>query len=223
MDIDPYRVVAFLHVLLFAYWLGADLGVFLHGRRLTRDDIPLDERLRTREIGVMIDMAPRSALVLMIPVGFTLASNWGLPLTGLQIGLLWVFGLAWLWLVWEVHHKKNEPVGRTLQRIDFAIRYIMLAVMLGLGGMSLATGAPVASTWLALKMVLFGAIIMNGIWLRLIGGRWQAAFDKIRQGGENKAVGEQMIKDNRKVASKAALLIWFLVAAMAFLGVVKPF
>ena len=119
MDIDPYRVVAFLHVLLFAYWLGADLGVFLHGKRLTRDDIPLAERLRTREIGVMIDMAPRSALVLMVPVGFTLASNWGLPLTALQIGLLWVFGLFWLWLVWEVHHKKNEPVGRTLQRIDF--------------------------------------------------------------------------------------------------------
>ncbi len=222
MDIDPYRVVAFLHVLLFAYWLGADLGVFLHGKRLTRDDIPLAERLRTREIGVMIDMAPRSALVLMVPVGFTLASNWGLPLTALQIGLLWVFGLFWLWLVWEVHHKKNEPVGRTLQRIDFAIRYIVLAIMLGLGGYSLATGAPVASGWLALKMVLFGGIIMNGIWLRLIGGRWQAAFDKIRLGGEQAIIGEQMIKANRKVASKAALLIWFLVAVMAFLGVVKP-
>ncbi|MBL8628946.1 MAG: hypothetical protein JNM81_04920 [Rhodospirillaceae bacterium] len=223
MDIDPFRVVAFLHVLLFAYWLGADLGVFLHGKRLTRDDIPLDERLRTREIGVMIDMAPRSALVLMVPVGFTLASNWGLPLTGVQIALLWVFGLAWLWLVWEVHHKKNEPVGRSLQRIDFAIRYIVLAVMLGLGLTSLATGAPVASTWLAVKMVLFGAIIVNGIWLRLIGGRWQLAFDKIRLGGADAVLGEQMIKDNRKVASKAALLIWFLVAVMAFLGVVKPF
>ncbi|MBL8644039.1 MAG: hypothetical protein JNK21_08890 [Rhodospirillaceae bacterium] len=222
MDMDPYRVVAFLHVLLFAYWLGADLGVFLHGKRLTRDDIPLDERLRTREIGVLIDMAPRSALVLMVPVGFTLASNWGLPLTALQIGLLWVFGLAWLWLVWEVHHKKNEPVGKSLQRIDFAIRYAVLAVMLGVGGYSLFTGAPVASTWLAVKMVLFGGIIMNGIWLRLIGGRWQVAFDKIRQGGANVAIGEQMIKDNRKVASKAALLIWFLVALMAFLGVVKP-
>lgn len=223
MDIDPFRVVAFIHVLLFAYWLGADLGVFIHGRRLTRDDIPLDERLRTREIAVMIDMGPRTALPLMVPVGFTLASNWGLPLSGAAMISLWVAGMAWVWLVWEVHHKKNLPVGRALQRIDFAIRYAVLAVMLGIGGYSLVTGAPVDQKWLAVKMVLFGAIIMNGIWLRLIGGKWQAAFDKIREGGASVAVGEQMIKDNRKVASKAALLIWFLVALMAFLGVVKPF
>lgn len=223
MEIDPFRVVAFIHVVLFAYWLGADLGVFIHGQRLTRDDIPLDERLRTREIAVMIDMGPRTALVLMVPVGFTLASNWGVPLRSFEIISLWGIGLAWLWLVWEVHHKKNQPVGRFLQRIDFAIRYVVLALMVGLGGYSIATGGPVSSGWLALKMVLFGGIILNGIWLRLIGGKWQVAFDTIRKGGENVAIGELMIKDNRRVASKAALLIWFLVAAMAFLGVVKPF
>jgi hypothetical protein len=223
MDIDVMRVVAFVHVVLFAYWLGADLGVFLHSKRLTRDDIPLDERLRTREIGVLIDMAPRTALVLMVPVGFTLSVNWGSPITGGWLAALWVFGLAWLWLVWEVHHKKNEPLGKALQRVDFAIRYVVLAGMLGLGGYSLITGEPIAATWLALKMVLFAGIIMNGIWLRLIAGRWVVAFDLIRKGGDNVATGEQMIKDNRKVASKAALLIWFLVALMAFLGVVKPF
>lgn len=223
MEIDLLRVVAFVHVVLFAYWLGADLGVFLHGKRLTREDIPLDERLRTREIGVLIDMAPRTALVLMIPVGFTLSTAWGSPITGGWLAGLWVFGLFWLWLVWEVHHKKNVPVGKTLQSIDFAIRYVVLAGMLGIGGLSLISGEPIASKWLAVKMVLFGGIIMNGIWLRLIGGRWAVAFDMIRKGGEKIAIGEQMLKDNRKVALRAVLLIWFLVALMAFLGIVKPF
>ncbi len=223
MEIDLLRVVAFVHVVLFAYWLGADLGVFLHGKRLTREDIPLDERLRTREIGVLIDMAPRTALVLMIPVGFTLSTAWGSPITGAWLAGLWVFGLFWVWLVWEVHHKKNVPVGKTLQSIDFSIRYVVLAGMLGIGGLSLINGEPIASKWLAVKMVLFGGIIMNGIWLRLIGGRWALAFDMIRKGGEKVAIGEQMLKDNRKVALRAVLLIWFLVALMAFLGVVKPF
>jgi hypothetical protein len=223
MDFDPMRVMAFVHVVLFAYWLGADLGVFLHGKRLTREDIPLAERLRTREIGVLIDMAPRTALVLMVPVGFTLSIAWGSPIQGVALGALWVFGLLWLWLVWEVHHKKNEPVGKTLQTIDFSIRYVVLAGMLGIGGYSLVMGEPVAATWLAVKMVMFAGIIMNGIWLRLIGGRWAVAFDQIRKGGEYVAIGEQMLKDNRKTALKAVMLIWFLVAAMAFLGVVKPF
>lgn len=223
MDIDILRVVAFVHVVLFAYWLGADLGVFLHGKRLTRDDIPLEERLRTREIGVMIDMAPRTALVLMVPVGFTLSTAWGSPITDGWLAALWAFGLFWLWLVWEVHHKNNQPIGKTLQRIDFSIRYVVLAGMLGLGGYSLAVGEPIASKWLAVKMVLFSFIIMNGIWLRLIGGRWAVAFDRIRKGGDERVIGEQMIKDNRRVAIRAALTIWGLVALMAFLGVVKPF
>ena len=49
MDIELLRLVAYVHVLLFVYWLGTDLGVFLCSARLTRDDLSLEERLRVRE------------------------------------------------------------------------------------------------------------------------------------------------------------------------------
>jgi hypothetical protein len=223
VDIEPLRLMAFLHVLLFVYWLGADLGVFLCSARLTRDDLSLDERLRTREIGVALDMAPRTALPLMIPVGFTLAVPYGGPIAGGWLAALWLFTLAWVALVWTVHHRKNEPIGARLQRIDLGIRYVLMVAMAAFGAACLVTGAPIADKWLATKITLFGVIILNGVWLRRIGGRWQAAFDKVRAGGEARLAGERMIKANRAVARVAALLIWFLVAAMAFLGVVKPF
>ena len=217
------RVVAYVHVLLFVYWLGTDLGVFFCSARLTRDDLSLDERLRVREIGVALDLAPRFALVFMIPVGFTLAVPYGSPVAGGALIAVWVVTLLWAVLTWMVHHKKNQPIGKQLLKIDMGIRYVVLIGMGALGVYCLATGGPIADKWLATKILLYAGIILNGVWLRRIGGRWQAAFDKVRAGGAERLIGEQMIKANRATAKIAAPIIWFLVALMGFLGVVKPF
>ena len=98
MDPFIFSFVKYLHVLLFVYWLGGDLGVWMTGKQMIRDDLSLDERLRIRQVGALIDMAPRVCLVLMIPVGFTLASAWGSQLDGPVLLLLWAFCMVWLWL-----------------------------------------------------------------------------------------------------------------------------
>ena len=65
MYIDPHRLAAFIHVVLFAYWLGADLGVFLCGRAARRKNISDEARALVRRVGHVIDMGPRTAAVLM--------------------------------------------------------------------------------------------------------------------------------------------------------------
>jgi hypothetical protein len=42
-------------------------------------------------------------------------------------------------------------------------------------------------------------------------------------GDTSRTLGEELIKKNQALLNKAALLIWVLVVAMAFLGQVKPF
>jgi hypothetical protein len=56
-----YTLWQYLHILLFVYWLGADLGVFLAARYVARTDLSLDERLRFLDLLLKIDMGPRSA------------------------------------------------------------------------------------------------------------------------------------------------------------------
>jgi hypothetical protein len=223
--VDPFvfSFVKYLHVLLFVYWLGGDLGVWMTGKQMIRDDLSLDERLRIRQVGALIDMAPRVCLVLMIPVGFTLASNWGSQLQGPVLLLLWAFCLAWLWLVWEVHWKKNVPIGKTLGAIDLNLRYVIGTLILGYGLYNLVGGGPVSEKWLAAKITLYGLIIYNGIMLRKIAGNWQTAFDMIRAGGEQRVAGELQMKANRRRVEPPVLTIWALVAIMGFLGVTKPF
>lgn len=223
MNVDAYHLLLFAHVVLFAYWIGADFGVFMCGRRIVRDDLSLEERLRVRQIAMAIDLLPRLALVLMVPVGFSLSRNFGVPINGGGLLALWFTSLTWLALVIAIHHFGGRPVGRLLQKLDYVIRYAMAATIGGYGLLCIAGKTPSGDLWLGAKFILFGLIILNGIVLRLISARWQPAFDLVHQGGDARVVGELAIKANRRRAARAAITIWCLILSTAFLGVVKPF
>ena len=58
---NTYPLWQYAHILLFVYWLGADLGVSVASRYVARADLPLDERLRFLELLLKVDMGPRMA------------------------------------------------------------------------------------------------------------------------------------------------------------------
>jgi hypothetical protein len=214
MSLDPYRIVVFLHVLLFVYWLGADLGVFICSTVGRRKDLTDDQRRGLREAGELIDMAPRTCLVLMVPVGLTLAANFGSPIRGAPLlTVIWLASLAWLWLVWQVHLQHNSSLGRLFWKIDFGIRGLVMAGFVGFGAWCLATGGPIAARWLAVKMLLFGLIILCGIGVRIL--LLSSAKPAPAAAGSARAV------DNR--IRNVVFVIWALVAVIAFIGVTKPF
>jgi hypothetical protein len=215
--LTTYSLVAFLHVLLFAYWLGADLGVFICSLTARRADVSADARARLQQAGTLIDMAPRTCLVLMVPTGLTLAANFGSPIHGAALLAVWAAALAWLWLVWAVHWKHGAPIGQIYWRVDFAIRSVVMAGFLGFGAWCLVTGDPIASRWLAAKMLIFGLIILCGIIVRILLLRMSAAPAPAAAGAPP-ARG-----DGRDLIRQVVLVIWALVALAAFLGVTKPF
>ena len=215
--------MAFFHVFLFVYAIGGDVAVHYIGKYVTRSELSLEERLRVRDLRFIVDMSARSSLVLLLAVGFTLAQAYGSPITGTWLAFLWLADLAWLALVWLVYFNKGTPRGARLQRLDISIRYLVIAGMLAFGSFCLLIGEPISSKWLALKIILFAAILANGVWIRHIATLWQAAFDLVLAEGDDRTRGEQMILEINSVANRAAFLIWLLVVMMAFLGGVKPF
>ena len=223
MTIHMHSLLAFFHVFLFLFAIGGDLALHYIGRYITRSELDLEERLRVRDLRFLVDMSARTALVLLLAVGFTLAQPYGSPITGHWLVLLWFADLAWLGLVWMVYFKKGTSIGMRLHYLDMGIRYVVILSMASFGAYCLVTGDPIASKWLALKIILFAAILLNGVWIRRIILRWPAAFELVNAGGEQRVQGEQMIVEINAVATRAAFLIWFLVVVMAFLGIVKPF
>lgn len=222
MHIDGHSVLVFFHALLFGYWLGADLGVFFCDSQLTRDDLDIEERLRVRRIRYKVDMAPRTCLVLILAVGFSLALRFGSPADGIWLALIWSACLAWLALIWAARLQGGTARGRALSRIDRVVWLLVGAAMIGTGGYALITGELFAGRWLAFKVLLFGVITWNGIWIMRVGDRWYPLFEAVRAGGTEASAAEQEMKVNRRRAATAAGVLWALVLIMAFMGTVKP-
>lgn len=223
MHFDFHSFMTFIHVALFVYAIGGDIAVYYLGKYLVREDLDLDERLRVRDIRLIVDMSARTSLVLLLAVGFTLAVPYGSPITGAWLVLLWVADLAWLALVWLIHQQQGTERGIRLRQVDIRIRYAVAAAMIGFGSYCLYAGSPVYAGWLATKIILYGVIILNGIWIRMIIARWQGAFELVRAGGNDRVRGELLMKEIQGSTNRAAFSIWVLVMLMALIGEMKPF
>ena len=221
MAVAGYDVLVFVHILLFAYWLGADLGVFYGARMAAKPGLTYQERIKIRHVVMVVDMAPRTALILMLPVGFQLASNWVTTLSGTLL-FIWVASLVWLTLMWAVHLTGGTDLGEVLRRIDLTVRYVLMVFLFCLGLYSLLANSPMEPNWLAAKVLLFGLVIAAGIGLRYFAARNPPIFEDLRL-EQNVPEAEQRLDANRKAGARVALLLWTLVAVMAFLGSTKPF
>ena len=223
MYINFHNFIAFIHVFLFVFAIGGDIAVHYIGQYLTRDELSLEERLRVRQMRFIVDMSARTALVLLLPLGFTLAQAYGSPISGNWLGLVWLSAILWLVLVWLVHFQKGTPRGESLRKLDIWVRYFIMISMGSFGAYCLITDGPISSNWLAIKIMLFAAILLNGVWIRQIAGNWPEAFDLVKAGGESAVRGEVLIKELQKRTNRAAFCIWCLFVLMAFLGEVKPY
>ncbi|MBL8201695.1 MAG: hypothetical protein JNK40_12030 [Chromatiales bacterium] len=220
MDADSHTLLRFVHILLFVYWLGADFGVFLGGGWMSRPGLTVVERNRIRDLVMAIDVAPRISLVLMLPVGFSLALAWGAPLPATVLPVLWAGAAAWIAVLLWVHFAHGNPLIGTVLQLDLGLRVLLLAGMLTLGFKGLTAADSIVPGWLSMKFLLFAAIIADGIVLRRISGQWYPAIARLQSG--DTATGEAMLRVRRRKAIVAALTMWLLIAAAGFLGTLKP-
>jgi hypothetical protein len=219
VDADTHTLLRFVHILLFAYWLGADLGVFLGGGWMSRPGLSVAERNRIRDLVMAIDVAPRIALVLMLPVGFSLALAWGAPLPAGALPPLWAASVAWIAALLWLHFAHGHRLAGLVLKADLALRLLVLAGMVVLGVRGLASGGAVPP-WLAVKFLLFAAVISDGVVLRWISSQWRPAIERQMAGDIVRA--EEMLRVRRQKAIVAALVMWLLVGAAAYIGTVKP-
>ena len=221
MIINFHDLMAFFHVVLFVYAIGGDIAVYFIGNYITREELTIEERLRVRSMRFLVDMSARTSLVLLLPIGFTLATTFGSEIKGTALIIIWLFSIVWLGLIWMVHFKKETVIGELLRMLDLLIRYILSLLLIALGIFCLTTNSIIQSDWLSWKIIIFGLILVNGIWIRAIVGRMRKSI-ALAQESDTKIEGEKSIKKDQAVLNKAALLIWVLVILMAFLGELKP-
>ena len=54
-----HSIWVFIHILLFVYWLGGDLGVLILARAATQAKLSFAERVFSLKMSLLIDVLPR--------------------------------------------------------------------------------------------------------------------------------------------------------------------
>ncbi len=213
-------IVTLLHVLVFAYWLGGDVGAFYASTILTDTKQPAAARIAAAKVLNNVDMAPRTALILAFPTGYALAAtkNW-ISVPGWTIAAVAVAGLAWLALAWTVH-LRHAPGSALPRRIDLLIRWVALAGLLAIA-LTGKLGETPLMLFLRLKCAILAAAIGAGLLIRVTLAPFGPAFGKMLKDGpspETDAVIDRALAQSRPVV----LALWALLLAAAFLGLATP-
>ena len=231
MGITLLEVFLFIHVVLFVYWLGADLGVYYTSRFVVDRKLSTETRAITGKIMEFVDLSPRICLVLFLPSGISLlalSDKAPAQLADNKYAIMlaaWIAGLAWLYLVIRNYHSHGDTKAAIIKKTDLAIRYLIVAAIFAGGIYTLVADEPFGVTtnpkWLAVKVMFYATAIAGGVGIRKALVPFGPAFGNVLSGKATEADNDAL-----SLSLKNALpwvhLIWFCVLAAAFLGIAKP-
>lgn len=210
-------ILAFFHLLIFVYWLGGDLGAFYASTIVTDREKSSAVRAAAARMLANIDLAPRSALILALPSGMSLAVATGWMAVGdLTLAALWMLSLIWLALIWHMHlHRCRPTIG--LQRADTVIRWFVVAGLLTLAVAAVA-GAIKMPAFIVAKCAILALCILCGLAIRVVLKPFGAGIVELSTEGDpshaNAAIARALSR-----ARPLVVTIWLLIATAAYLGV----
>ncbi|MBF6331183.1 hypothetical protein [Nocardia transvalensis] len=231
MGAHPHGWWILLHLVLFVFWLGGDLGVFYSSRFVINPALTPGARSTALAIMSGLDLGPKICLVLFLPSGLTLmalaphgAHLFGIALfPGWFVALVWVFAAVWLALTVVAHRAHGRfPL---VTRADLAVRLAVIAGMAASGLYALVATEPFGVTtdprWLGGKILLYGAAIAAGLGIRITLRPFGPAFGRLMTGDSDDGM-EHTLRRSVNGCLPYVWVIWGSVLAAAALGVLKP-
>ena len=226
---NGYSLSILLHILLFVYWLGGDLGVYYSSRFIIKPELSPETRAIAAKIMVGCDMAPRFSLILFGASGLTLMYYGPLGdeffMTGWMLALAWVGTLVWAAISLQEARTGGSRSHELYHRADLYVRYLLSAVLVGFGVYTvLATepfGVDTNPKWLGAKLLAYGLCIFCGVMIRRALKPFGPSFGALMTTGSTPQV-EQGIVGSIRRSEPWVYGIWAMVLLAAVLGVIKP-
>ena len=208
------------HIIAMAYWLGGEWGVFNASRPITNSKLSLEERQRHMETSYRIDILPRTGIILLLPLGLHMGAigNYH-PLDGPWIVGMWIFVAIWLGITFSAFFNRGTDLGLKLTKMDEAIRYIVIPLLIIFAIYSLVTGWPFPQGWYAAKAGLYGVALIIGLLLRFIMRDWVLKFRALAE-GPNPEI-EASLDKRLAYGRMLAYVYWVVIGTVALFGVFK--
>lgn len=210
-----------LHLVLFAYWLGGDIGVFYSTRMiLNRSNTP-DQRFMASRIMLWIDLLPRLCLSMMLTVGGILSEYVGVSHPPWQYAMIVLLGPVWFTVLLIMHFKHNASFMPMLTRLDLWFRWFLIAAIVASVWWSVSTGRLDNAPWLAPKLIVFATLVLCGVMIRIYIPGFIAGVRALGQGSITPEQDDAMRGSIHRVRPWV-FTIWAGLIVEAFLGIYKP-
>lgn len=219
---EPYLVWGYVHILLFVFWLGADVGVFLSAVRAKNSELSFESRAAIMKLGLTVDLFPRTCFALIIPVGLHMTRDLGLyPVPGGLLVGAWILAALWIAAFMTAHKNEGKPIAITLAKGQFVFQLIMGVLITCIGVMSLLNGTPLPDTWFAVKITLFGLVFFAAVGIDFA---FTPAIKPFMEIGTEGSTPEREALFAKHVNHTLVwvLSLYVLIALVAFVGKVKP-
>ena len=210
-----------LHLLLFCYWLGGDIGVFYASGLAADPELGLEGRMTAARIMLTLDIVPRLCGAVMLTVGGLLSEYAGITHPGWQLAAILLLAPLWLALELILHFRQGTPMGQAAARLDNPFKLAILIACLVSVGWSFATGRLEEAPWVGYTILVFAWIVFCSLMINRTVGPYVTGIQRIAAGEINADENAAMAASLRQV-KWAVLGIWAGLVLATVLGVVKP-
>ena len=129
---SEYEIWKFLHICMFVFWLGTDMGVMICSKKSTDTSLSIPARFQLLEIALVIELLPRVMWVMALQLGIHLSKSLGyIDPSLITIAAMWVFVVAWLVINVGGAANLEKPWGQQLSKINrFVVASLGVALII---------------------------------------------------------------------------------------------
>ena len=128
-----HDVALLIHLLLFVYRLGGDIGVFYSSGLSVNRSLSREARQMAGKIMINLDLIPRLCLSLMLTVGGILTEYYGIDHPIWQwVGII-LLGPVWFCALVYMHFNEGSDLVKKMTKVDYVFRWVMVFTLLGIG------------------------------------------------------------------------------------------
>lgn len=216
-----YTLVLFMHQLLFVFWLGPDIGVYMWSTKVTNTELSPAQRVAAGRIMEVIELLPRVCMSLMLTVGGILTELNGIDHPWWQMAAIWLLGPVWLALTLLVYAGSNRDRRSRLAGLDELFRWAVIVSVIVSVSYSVTTGRLDGFPWVTAKLLIFAAVVFFGLMMKRRLTPFLDAIGKLESDGATEETNARLVTS----LSQARLFMfatWIALAAAAALGMFQP-
>jgi hypothetical protein len=214
---DPYLSWKYLHILMFVFWVGTDMGVFLSCKKATDPKLPIDARFLLLHMALRIELLPRTMWKAALPLGVTLSAEMDLiSVTAAGMAAVWIFSIAWWALSMTGAWYYDKPIGHTLTKINNAVTGIVGLVLIFAAFSSAAGNGPFVAdaSWLHWKVGIYGGINLMIVAMLYVFDPMGIAFGRLAVEGSTPEIETTITT----IMDRATVTIWLTYIMILIVG-----